>query len=487
MQPKTPNILFLQCDQLRNDHVGWSPRSRMDTPHFDRIAEGMAFTRCLTASPICTPARCAQLTGRYSRQIHMLSMSGDLSRDIPTYPQALQKAGYRTAGIGKFHWLQTWPWGTDRGQGLDLVSLSDEFKGYGFDHVWECGGKQLAVQNTCDYAAHLESKGLLEPFRDFIQSEGKNTNEAKFVEFTGEPWPFDEAEYPDIVTADKMIDWLDQQADSEQPFFLFGSFVSPHPPLDPPARYLDQIPYEEVDDFILGEDETPLDSATKKHMWKLRRAYKAMVRLVDDQVGRIFEKLEEMQVLDNTVIFFVSDHGEMLGDHGRFQKSIHWHPSAVVPCAIRHSAHLSGNVCAHPVELTDLTATILDCAGLDPHSALSKSWPRFQNIIPGRSLLPVIRGEIESIRDYAFCECEGRWSMLHSDHYAYVRHHHSEPDHKVEQLFDLQNDPDECHNLASDPAYADTLSWHRNRLLHVIETHPPVQTSWAPFGQTSPE
>lgn len=469
-------------DQLRQDHVGWSPRSRMMTPNLDRIAEGTAFQRCLTTNPVCTPARCSLLTGRYTRQINMLRMSGDLSRDIPTYPQALQKAGYTTAGIGKFHWLQTWPWGTPRGGGLNLVAMKDELGGFGFDHVWECSGKQLAVQNYCDYAKHLDDKGQLEAYRDHVFSRGQNHNDAKSVEFSGEPWPLADGDYPDIVTTDRIIDWLDSQADAGKPFFLFGSLVSPHQPLDPPGSYLEQIPCEEIDDFVCGNDEEPLDEKTKKRMWKLRRSYKAMVKLVDDQIGRILDQLEKMGDLQNTVVLFVADHGEMLGDHGRFQKSIHWHQSAVVPCSIRHPDYLSHQKIATPVSLVDLTATILDIAGLDPQAALSRDWPAYQNIIPGRSLLPVLKGETGRVRDFAYCEYDIQWSMLHSDRFAYVRFPTVDPEHPEEMLFDLDSDPDERLNIAANPEMAATLTRHRNRLLHLQETHPPAQTSWVLKG-----
>lgn len=478
---KPPNILFLMSDQLRADHVGWTPGARLKTPHLDRIAEGTAFHHCLTSNPVCTPARCSVMTGRYTRQINMLRMSGDLSRDIPTYPQALQKAGYKTAGIGKFHWLQTWPWGTPRGEGLDLVALKEDLKGYGFDHVWECSGKQLSVQNYCDYAKYLDDKGQLESFRDHVLSRGKNNNIAKHVEFTGEPWPLADEDYPDIVTTNRIVDWLDGQKESDKPFFLFGSLVSPHQPLDPPQSYLEQIPYEEEDNFVTGNDEEPLDNKTKRHMWKLQRSYKAMVKLVDDQIGRILDQLERMGELENTIVLFVADHGEMLGDHGRFQKSIHWHQSAVVPCAIRHPEFLADNHITTPVELVDLTATILDLAGLDPQAALSRDWPAYQDIIPGRSLMPIVKGETDRIRDFAFCEYQNDWSMLHSDRYSYVRYPTDDPDAPREFLFHLKSDPNECRNLSQNPDYADTLAWHRNRLIHLMETHPPAQTSWAPL------
>lgn len=453
----------------------------MATPHLDRLAEGAAFRNCATANPICAPARAALLTGRYSRQVGMLAMSGDLSRDIPTYPQALRGAGYRTAGIGKLHWLQTWPWGTPRGCGLDQTGMRGEIQAYGFDDVWEISGKQLAVRNHCEYAARLEGKGLLEAYRDHVESRGPNTFYAATTQFTGEPWPFAEEDYPDIVTTDQMVDWLRarERGPGASPFFLFGSWVSPHPPLDPPKRYLDQIPYEEVDDFIRGEDEAPLDLPTKQRLWKLRRAYKAMVRLIDDQVGRILDTLTELGELDNTVVCFVADHGEMLGDHGRFQKSAFWHPSLLVPLAIRHPDHLTGLRIDTPVELTDLTATLLDLAGLDPAEALGRTWPAFQDRLPGRSLLPVVRGETDRVRSFAFSEYNGEWSSVRSDHYLYVREHHPLAEDAVERLYDLRADPDETRNLVLEDELAPVLAQHRHHLFRTWERYPPAQTRWA--------
>src|SRR5690606_20712658 len=113
-----------------------------------------------------------------------------------------------------------------------------------------------------------------------------------------------------------------------------------------------------------------------------RRSYKAMVRLVDDQVGRLLDELEKQNLMENTLIVFTSDHGEMLGDHARFQKDIWYKESATVPLVIRNPRDLQPRRNASPVELTDVTATMLDAAGLDPKQALSKPWPAHHNCVP---------------------------------------------------------------------------------------------------------
>lgn len=161
-----PNILFLMTDQHRTDHLGYCANAKMATPNIDRIAEAAAFTRCNTVNPVCTPARTALLTGKYTHQIGMLQMSGDLSLSYPTYLQALQRAGYYTGGVGKFHFWQGWKWNQPAdGLGHPLSRASEEIRKYGFDYEWEVSGKQLAVQNHCRYCDHLEEKGILKDYR----------------------------------------------------------------------------------------------------------------------------------------------------------------------------------------------------------------------------------------------------------------------------------------------------------------------------------
>ncbi len=472
------HIILLMTDQHRLDHAGFAGGT-VATPNLDRIAGSVGFTRCLTVNPVCTPARSALLTGRYSRQVGQLQMSGDLSQQIPTYPQALQRAGYHTVGIGKFHLLQTWPWDTPPGCGLDLVALSDRMRAYGFDQVWETAGKQQAVRNYCEHAAHLERKGLLAAYRDFVLSCGPNfATPNRRPEEDGNPWPFAEEDHVDVLTGDRIVRSIVERP-RDRPFFVFGSFCSPHKPFDPPARYLDQIPYEEIDDFIPGPAELSLED--KRLLWKKRRAYKAMVRLIDDQIGRVFRTLEDEGLLQDTVILFTSDHGEMMGDHFLIQKQVPWKESVLVPTAIRHPDHLRGAINASPVEIIDLAATILDIAGLDPSAALAKLWPAFNNAIPCRSLMPIVRGEADRVRDFAYAECNGAWSLIQDDTWKYIRHtalHGREP---REELYHLPSDPDERHDRAAQPEQAALLERMRQRYLAVLERFPPAQTSWAPL------
>jgi arylsulfatase A-like enzyme len=477
---KAKNIILLMTDQHRIDYVSYAGSKKVDTPNIDRIAESVGFTNCQSVNPVCTPARTALITGKYTHQIGTLAMSGDLSLQHPTFMRALQKAGYHTSGIGKFHFLQTWEWGVPRGQGVHLVSLREKIKEYGYDYVWETSGKQLAVKNYCDYCEYLEQKGLLETYRDFVQASGPNTPFPDvWPEDEANPWPLSEEDYIDVVTADKIIDRIEARPE-DKPFFIFGSFCSPHKPFDPPQRYLDMVPYEEIDDFIPGEK--ALSDIDKLRLYKKRRAYIAMIRLIDDQIGRILAALEQNGLLEDTVILFTADHGEMLGDHFRIQKSLPFRASATVPTAIRHPEYLHRKVSEAPVELTDLTATILDIAGLDPQEALSKRWPAFHNIVPSRSIMPIVTGEKDRIRDFTFTECSGKWQMIQTERWKYVRFlDYSDPDQVVELFYDLRNDYAETVNRIDDPSYKPVIEWCRKRRDFVMDRTPPAQTVWAPL------
>ena len=482
MAQKPKNILFLMTDQQRLDYCGFSGSGKLATPNIDRIAEGVGFVNCQTVNPICTPARTALLTGKYTHQIGMLAMSGDLSLQHPTYPRALQRAGYWTAGVGKFHFLQGWHWSAPRGRGHDLVAIREEMKGYGFDHVWETAGKQLALKNYCDYCKHLDSKGLLEAFRDHVESRGPNvdhpTGDRERKDF-GDPWPFAEEDYVDVLTGEKIREAIDL-APRDRPFFLFGSFCGPHKPFDPPERHLERVEYEEIDDFIPGEK--PIAPAEKERLYRKRRAYKGMILCIDEQIGRICDKLEDEGLLDDTVILFTTDHGEMLGDHFRVQKAMPWKESATVPTAIRHGDFLAGGARANasPVEITDLTATILDIAGVDPAEALGVRWPAYGDIVPCRSLMPIVRGEADRVREFTFSECNNQWQMIQTDRWKYIRWlNYSDPDAPVESFFDLRADPDEVDNRIADAALAEAVGWCRRRLRFVLDRTPPLR--WAPL------
>ncbi len=475
------NIVLILTDQLRPDAVGFGPEGRFPTPNIDRIAAGSIFTACQSVNPICQPARTALLTGKYTHQIGLRSMSGDLSPQHPTFARALRDAGYHTAAVGKLHYLQTWPWGTGHGEGNDLTALRPFFHDLGFDHVWQGSGKQLSIKDHCDYCDYLQNEGLLDVWRKYSASCGANEFVPnKELEPDGKPLPFEARHHIDDVICRRGIEALEQRP-ADQPLFLMVSFCSPHKPFDPPQEILDQIPYEEIDDFLPDSlDGQTLSPEMKKTLWRLRRAYRATVRMVDTFVGRILDTIAAQNLTDDTLVLFSSDHGEMMGDHFRIQKNTFWHSSLTVPTAVSLPGAPCGLVHSSPIELTDLTATILDAAGLDVGGVLSKRWPAGHCRVPCRSLLPMVRGDVDSIRDCSFSE-SADWECLQTASHKYVRLVSQAPGERNELLFDLISDPQEATNIARLPDNAALLEWFRIRREEILDATPAAQlthVSW---------
>lgn len=498
------NILLLMTDQQRADYVGYAPHGQAVTPQIDSIAAHARFTCCQTTNPICTPARSSLITGRYSRQIGTLTMSGDLFPQIPTFMQALQKTGYRTYGIGKFHYLQTTPWNVPRGGGMRQYDWREETRRFGYDYIWETAGKQQLDKAYCFYAHYLDDKGMLDEVRDFLLAcGGDNGDTADHNYDKALAWPFDEEDYVDVVTGRVAREQL-QQHPHDTPFYMKVSFCGPHKPYDAPPRYLAQFPLEEVDDFIAQDDVRVMTADEKQAIYRQRRSAKAMLRLIDDQIGEILNTLRVRGMLEDTLVLFTSDHGDMLGDHFMLQKGVPWRQALNVPLAVQLPHTVPIGVCHMPVELSDLAATILDYAGLDPQAALGRAWPAYNNIIPSRSLLPVLRGESESVRDFAFSESDfseeragsttpgetirnrggaGRsnaWQCITTEHTKYMKYlGYALGEAPVEEFYDMENDPCEMHNEVENPFFAVQVAQARSRLMFMVDHFPPVQKTWA--------
>ncbi len=497
------NILLFMTDQQRAEYTGYAAKSKAETPNIDWIAQGAYFTCCQTTNPICSPARTSLITGRYPRQIGTLTMSGDLSPQIPTMMQALQKAGYRTYGIGKFHYNQTYPWSTSRGCGMDPVAGEEAERSYGYDFIWETAGKQQMVANYCFYCDYLAKKGMLNAVRDFFQLCGGANGDVPHHNYDqAQPWPFAEEDYIDVVTGRVACEQL-RKHPLEWPFYMKVSFCGPHKPYDAPQRYLDMIPLDRDDDFILPEGQV-ISEEDKERLYRQRRASKAMIRLIDDQIGQVLAVLRERGMLEDTLILFTSDHGDMLGDHYLLQKGVPWRQAVQVPLAIRLPGATPIGEHRYPVELSDLAATILDYAGLEPLSALGRAWPAYNDVIPSRSLLPVLRGEQEKCREFCFSEsdfteeringipvtdkpywrgADGRrsnaWQAIITEQSKYIKYlGYAIEERPYEEFYDLRDDPQEAINRIHDPDYREAVEQARGRLAYVIDHHPPAQTTW---------
>jgi arylsulfatase A-like enzyme len=261
-------------------------------------------------------------------------------------------------------------------------------------------------------------------------------------------------------------------ARGESPWLLSVNIYAPHHPFDPPGEYLDRYDPAGLPSPKYQEGELDNKPAFQKldHVWahnspgdypvgemtdgearQVKAAYYAMIEHIDDQVGRMLEALDEAGGRENTIVIFMSDHGEMLGDHGLLLKGPHFYDEAVrVPMILRWPGHFQEGLQASGlVELVDLAPTLLEAAGLPAESRMQ-----------GRSFLSVLTGSSDPsvFRDSVYSEYLNAWThqtayatMLRTSEEKIVVYHGSEPG----ELYDLANDPDEFDNLWDDPAHAD--------------------------------
>ena len=451
---RPPHILFLMADQFRADCLGADGNSVIQTPALDRLAaEGARFRHAYTSTPSCTPARAAILTGLSPWRHGMLGY-GRVAEEYPReLPRLLRAAAYYGLGIGKMHYH---PQRNPHGFHLTILDESGRVESEGF---------------RSDYRSWFLSRApTLDP-----DATGIGWND-----YRGGEYALPEELHPTRWTGDVAVEFL-RRYRGEAPFFLKVSFARPHSPYDPPPRLLSRYRDADVPPPAIGDwaarNDLPADPA-QYQLWRgnlgreqalaSRRAYYASVSFIDEQVGRILDALEERRLLDDTLILFTSDHGDMLGDHHLWRKTYAYEGSARIPLLIRWPrrwAWQRGQVLEQPVELRDLLPTFLDAAGVSLDT----------DPFDGRSLLALVRGETAGWReviDLEHSQCyapENHWNALTDGRAKYIFSAYD----GGEQLFDLTRDPQECNDLARDPAAAGELAaWRARMVAHLAERGP---------------
>lgn len=462
VNPVNPvNIVLICVDQMRFDAMRCAGTDSIDTPALDALAAtGNRFTSAYSSTPTCIPARVAMLTGTapatHGRYGYREGISFPDAYPV-TVASALGSAGYQTYGVGKMH---VFP---DRARcGFDEVLLHD-----GFLHT----SRRLthgATPRTDDYLGWLrEQTG--DPYADPFET-GLGCNQ-----MAARPWERAERLHPTRWVADQSLRFLDRR-DPTRPFFLYMSFHRPHAPFDPPAWLWEKyrarrFPPRAMGDWVEGfaahrrEGDAEAEFATRPESTHhdVRAGYYGSIEFIDAQIHRLREGLAEQGLAEDTAILFVSDHGEMLGDHDLYRKSVAYEGSAHIPFllhlppALRARCGPAGDVAAI-TELRDVLPTLLDLAG----AAVPDG-------VDGTSVLPALSRPTDptALRDHLEGEhligSLGRHDMhwIRTPEFTYVWF--SGDGH--EQLFDRLADPLEEHDLAADPARAETLARHRQLLI----------------------
>lgn len=452
---KRPNILFLMADQFRADCVGADGNSMIRTPNLDRIAaEGARFRCAYTSTPSCTPARSAILTGLSPWHHGMLGMGQMALKHENEMPRMMHEAGYYAAGIGKQHFHPQ-----RNLHGYDLMLLDES-------------GRALSQDFRSDYRSwFLSMAPTLNP-----DATGIGWNDYRAATYA-----LPENLHPTRWTGDVAVSFLKEYR-REEPFFLMVSFARPHSPYDPPERFMKMYENADVPPAVVGKWVSRHEGKTNPqdfNSWrgdfgpeqvrKSRRAYYGSVTFIDEQIGRILSVLAERGWLDDTLILFTADHGDMLGDHHLWRKTYAYEASARIPMLVRWPASITakrGQVLAQPVELRDLLPTFLEAAGAGVDEK------RFD----GRSLLRLVRGQTEGWREYVDSEHSacyggaGYWNALTDGRRKYIIHAAV----GQEQLFDLEADPGELRDLSADPGHQGELrAWRERMVRHLAERGEP--------------
>ena len=447
MPEKRPNVLLICADRWSGLFTRSAGHPVAMTPTIDQLARnGVEFDRAYSACPICIPARRSLMTGLSPRnhgdRVFNETMEMPDPEKVPTLPGLFRKAGYQAHAVGKLH---VYPQ-RDR-IGFDEVILNEE------------GRHHLDDGRADDWELHLADQGY--PGREYASGLSNN-------DYLTRSWHLPERCHPTNWAAEQMCRTI-RRRDPRKPGFWYLSFVGPHPPLWPPAAYLDLYGNLEPDPAVHGDwsrsfedlpwsvkpymDQFCVRTATPGEIDLAKRGFYATLTHIDHQIRMVLGTLREEGLSEETIVAFTADHGDMLGDHQMWSLGVMYEKSARVPLIIVPAAgderFPPGSRDHRLAELRDLMPTLLDLCGLEPPAVLD-----------GVSLAG------GDDRDHLYGEYrEGPMAtrMIRDRRYKLIYY----PVGNVFQLFDLEQDPLEQTNLAGQASLREV----QDRLARLLVDH----------------
>ena len=459
-EQKRKNIVLLMTDQLRGDCMGCAGHPDVKTPYLDTLAsKGVRFENAYSACPSCVPARAALHTGLTQESHRRVGYADGIRWEYPhTMAGELTKAGYYTQCVGKMP--------------------VDPLRNYlGFCHV-ELHDGYLHYYRDPEIPYRENQKQADDYFHWLKQEKGIDCDVTdtglECNSWVARPWIYEEKYHPTNWVTDRSIDFL-RRRDPDMPFFLFTSYLRPHPPFDAPQCYFDMYRNKELTPPVVGDwcdeealrargrifdsDTGPLDPELVREM---QIGYYACITHLDHQIGRLIQALVENKLYDDTIILFVSDHGELLGDHHLFRKSRAYQGSSRVPFLVSGGGfrpEKPGSVKTDVVELRDVMPTVLEAAGVQiPDSVEGISlW----NTALKESGTPEVREYLHG--EHTLGEASSHWIITRNEKYIWYSQTGEE------QYFRIAEDPDELHNLIGSETAKERVEALRGLLIQELQ------------------
>jgi choline-sulfatase len=430
---KKTNILFIQGEQHHPRALTPAGVSIPRTPNLQRLAtEGAYLPNTYCAGPLCVPSRTSTLLSRWVHQSGIdTNTNEDRIGEQPNLARQLRDSGYRTCHVGKTH-LAT---GEETTARFERLGFTDELLTRGKINA-------AAKDNDDHYARFLKDQGLWQTFHDDY-ARRRNLRENLDCYFETSPSVLSAATCHDGWIGSAAVQWL-RSYSAPHPFFLSVNTAGPHAYRDPPGKYAQM--YRPQDVLLPPDSEQELmprplrergqrmtASRSEDTIRRLRAAYYGQLTQLDDIIGRLLAVLEERGILDETIILYTADHGEMLGEHGLLHKAVMYESAVRVPLLIRFPALISaGQRISALASLVDVAPTLL--AAVNGQSL---------STAVGQSLLPVLSGRDRG-REEVFSELGGT-VMIRRGSWKYIEN----PAWDIAQLFNLAADPDELQNLVA--------------------------------------
>ena len=435
-EDRWPNVVFILVDDLRWDELGAAGHPYIETPNIDRIAEsGAYFSNSFTTTPLCSPSRASFLTGQYA---HTNGIYDNLARNeqshrLETFPKRLNAAGYDTAFIGKWHMgnddtprpgFNTWAVMKGQGEAIDPEFNIDgerkQLQGYVTDLL-------------TDMAVSFIKRPRTGPFLIYISHKALHPNVTQLDDGSTAASP---SGVPGFIAADRHDGMYEGVTQPRRPNFAV-------PPTDKPAlmRRIGDLP-------LLGRETVTSDRTIQDRQ--------EMLMAVDEGIGKIVTALREVDAIDNTVIVFTSDHGYWYGEHGLGgERRLAYEEAIRIPLMISYPGRMPAGTRRDEIVLSiDLAPTLLELGGVELHGDLH-----------GRSLVPVLEGRAERWRESFLIEYYSDtvfrriqrmgYKAVRTDRYKYIEYADLDG---VDELYDLQDDPYELHNVIDDEGAAVVLA-----------------------------